>query len=127
MTVRLGVVGAHLRGQPLNGELLDLEAGFVHQTRTAPRYRLFLLPDASPAKPGMVRSENGGSIEIEVWQLGVAAFGTLVASVPPPLVIGNVELASGEWIKGFLCEEAALKDATEITSMGGWRAYLASI
>lgn len=75
----------------------------------------------------MVRSENGGSIEIEVWQLGAAAFGTLVASVPSPLVIGNVELASGEWIKGFLCEEVALKDASEITSLGGWRAYLASI
>ena len=127
MKVRLGVVGAHLRGQPLNGELLDLGAGFVQQTRTAPHYRLFVLPDTSPGKPGMVRSENGGSIEIEVWQLGAAAFGTLVASVPPPLVIGNVELASGEWIKGFLCEEVGLKDAPEITNMGGWRTYLASV
>jgi hypothetical protein len=47
--------------------------------------------------------------------------------VPPPLVIGSVKLASGEWIKGFLCEEIGLKDAPEITSRGGWRAYLASI
>jgi allophanate hydrolase len=123
--VRLGVVGAHLRGQPLNGELLGLRAGFVQQTRTAPHYRLFVLSGTCPSKPGMVRSENGGSIEIEVWQLGMAAFGTLVASVPSPLVIGNVELANGEWIKGFLCEEVALKDASEITSLGGWRAYLA--
>jgi allophanate hydrolase len=126
MKVRLGVVGAHLRGQPRNRELLDLGAIFVQQTRTAPQYRLFVLPDTSPAKPGMIRSGNGASIEIEVWQLGVVAFGTLVASVPSPLVIGNVELASGEWIKGFLCEEVALQDAQEITSMGGWRAYLAS-
>ena len=127
MKVRLGVVGAHLRGQPLNGELLGLRASFVQQTRTAPHYRLFVLPNTSPAKPGMVRSENGGSIEIEVWQLAAAAFGTLVASVPPPLVIGNIELVSGEWIKGFLCEEVALKEAPEITNMGGWRTYLASI
>ena len=127
MKVRLGVVGAHLRGQPLNGELLGLRASFVQQTRTAPHYRLFVLPDTSPAIPGMVRSENGGSIEIEVWQLAAAAFGTLVASVPPPLVIGNIELVSGEWIKGFLCEEVALKEASEITNMGGWRTYLASI
>jgi len=35
-------------------------------------------------------------------------------------------LASGEWIMGFLCEEIGLKDAPEITNMGGWRAYLAS-
>jgi allophanate hydrolase len=127
MNVRLGVVGAHLRGQPLNAELLDFGAIFLEQTRTAPQYRLFVLSDTSPAKPGMIRSGNGGSIEIEVWQLGANAFGTLVASVPPPLVIGNVKLASGEWIKGFLCEEVALENACEITSMGGWRAYLASI
>jgi allophanate hydrolase len=127
MDVRLGVVGAHLRGQPLNAELIALGAIFLHQTRTAPHYRLFVLPDTSPAKPGMIRSESGEGIEIEVWQLGVAAFGRLVALVPPPLVIGNVELASGEWIKGFLCEQVALKDALEITSQGGWRAYLASL
>jgi allophanate hydrolase len=74
----------------------------------------------------MIRSGNGDSIEIEVWQLGATAFGRLVASAPRPLVIGNIELASGEWIKGFLCEEVALEGAREITSMGGWRAYLAS-
>ena len=127
MNVRLGVVGAHLRGQPLNAELLHLGAIFVQQTRTAPQYRLFVLSDTSLAKPGMIRSGNGGSIEIEIWELGTTALGMLVASVPPPLVIGNVKLASGEWIKGFLCEEVALKDAREITSVGGWRAYLASI
>jgi allophanate hydrolase len=107
MNVRLGVVGAHLRGQPLNAELLDLGAIFVQQTRTAPQYRLFVLSDTSLAKPGMIRSGNGGSIEIEIWELGATALGMLVASVPPPLVIGNVKLASGEWIKGFLCEEGS--------------------
>ncbi len=127
MNVRFGVVGAHLRGQPLNRELVDLGATFLKQTSTAPHYRLFVLPDTSPPKPGMIRSGNGGAIELEVWQLEAAAFGTLVACVPPPLVIGNVKLASGEWIKGFLCEEIALKKAHEITSMGGWRAYLASV
>jgi allophanate hydrolase len=64
----------------------------------------------------MIRSGNRRAIEIEVWQLGVAALGTLVASVPPPLAVENVKLASGEWIKGFLCEEVALRDALEITS-----------
>jgi hypothetical protein len=59
MDVRLGVVGAHLRGQPLNPQLLDLGAVFVQQTWTTPQYRLFV--------PGMIRSEDGGSIEIEVW------------------------------------------------------------
>lgn len=120
-------MGAHWRGQPLNAKLLALGAIFVQQTRTAPHYRLFVLADTSPAKPGMIRSGNRRAIEIEVWQLGVVALGTLVASVPPPLAVENVKLASGEWIKGFLCEEVALRDALEITSRGGWRAYLASL
>ena len=91
MDVRLGVVGAHLRGQPLNPQLLDLGAVFVQQTWTAPQYRLFVLPETPPAKPGMIRAEDGGSIEIEVWQLGASALGALIASAPPPLVIGSVQ------------------------------------
>jgi allophanate hydrolase len=127
MRVQLAVVGAHLRGQPLNGQLLDLGATFVEQAQTARSYRLFALPNMSSPKPGMIRSENGASIEVEIWELEAAAFGMFVASVPPPLVIGNVKLANGEWVKGFLCEEIALGGAHEITSMGGWRAYLASL
>jgi allophanate hydrolase len=125
-TVPVAVVGAHLRGQPLNQQLLDLGARFVEQTQTAPHYRLFALANTSPAKPGMIRSEIGASIEIEIWELETVAFGTLVASVPPPLVIGNVRLASGKWVKGFLCEDVGVQGAEEITSFGGWRGYLAS-
>jgi len=127
MKIQLVVVGAHLRGQPLNRQLIELGATFVRQTHTAPNYRLFALANTSPPKPGMIRSENGASIEVEIWELEAAAFGMFVASVPPPLLIGNVRLATGEWIKGFLCEEIALSDAREITSMGGWRAYLTSL
>ena len=50
-----------------------------------------------------------------------------VAGIPSPLLIGNVKLASGEWVKGFLCEEIALGSALEITNFGGWRTYLASL
>ena len=74
----------------------------------------------------MIRSENGASIEIEIWQLRAKEFGMFVAAVPSPLVIGNIRLASGEWVKGFLCEEIALVGASEITDFRGWRAYLAS-
>src|ERR1700754_4429949 len=124
--IQFAVAGAHLRGQPLNRELVELGATFVRQTRTAPVYRLFALATTSPPKPGMLRSENGGAIEIQIWELEAAAFGPLVAFVPPPLLIGNVRLPTGEWVKGFLCEEIALVDAREITPLGGWRAYLTS-
>ncbi len=124
--VKLAVVGAHLRGQPLNGQLLDLGAVFVEQCRTAPVYRLFALPGTTPPKPGMVRSENGAAIEVEVWQLTEAAFGRFVAAIPGPLGIGGVQLESGETVKGFLCEDIATKGAEDISRFGGWRGYLAA-
>lgn len=98
----------------------------MEQTRTAPCYRFFAVPGTIPPKPGLVRSEQGSGIEVEVWSLDAAAFGSFVAAVPPPLVIGTVILESGEAVKGFLCEEIAVRQAEDITAFGGWRNYLAS-
>jgi allophanate hydrolase len=127
MKIELAVVGVHLRGQTLNHQLIDLNAKFVGQTFTAPMYRLFALANTSPPKPGMIRSEFGASIEVEISELNAAEFGMFVAAVPAPLAVGSVKLASGDWVKGFLCEEIALNGAAEITNFGGWRAYLASL
>ena len=69
----------------------------------------------------------GAAIEVEVWTLADDAFGRFVASVPPPLTIGSVELADGRRVPGFLCEPYALATAREITALGGWRAYLAGL
>lgn len=123
--IKLAVVGAHLRGQPLNRQLLELGAVFVEETRTAPKYRLFALPNTSPPKPGLVREDEGVEIEVEVWALSAAAFGRFVAAIPAPLGIGTVELRSGETVKGFLCEGFAVREAEEISRFGGWRGYLA--
>lgn len=90
MDVRLGVVGAHLRVNRSTSSFL-ISGSFVQQTWTPPQYRLFVLPETPPAKPGMIRAEDGGSIEIEVWQLGASALGALIASAPPLLVIGSVQ------------------------------------
>jgi len=38
-----------------------------------------------------------------------------------------VELADGRWVNGFICEGHALEGANDITSHGGWRAYLQSL
>jgi allophanate hydrolase len=125
MMVQLAVVGAHLRGQPLNHQLLELGAVFFEQALTAPIYRLFALANTSPPKPGMIRASKGASIEVEIWELTAEGFGVLVAGVPAPLSIGTVLLSSGGSVKGFLCEEIALAGSEEITSFGGWRAFLA--
>ena len=76
----------------------------------------------------MVRDETQGrAIEVEIWRLPTAQFGSFVAGIPAPLGIGKVELADGRWYSGFICEPYALTSATDITHLGGWRAYIASL
>ena len=125
-TVRLAVVGAHLSGLPLNPQLTERGACLVWTGQTEPAYRLYALPNTAPPKPGLVRvAENGAAIALEVWELSTTAFGSFVAAVPPPLCIGTVTLSTGEAVKGFLCEPAALAGAEDVTHFGGWRAYRA--
>jgi allophanate hydrolase len=122
--LRVAVVGAHLSGEPLNHQLVDLGATLVRSARTAPSYRLFELPGTSPSKPGLLRSaDQGVSIELEVWQISAEGLGRLVSQVPAPLCIGSIELDDGERVHGFLCESHAVLHARDISDFGGWRAF----
>ncbi|MDX6640967.1 MAG: allophanate hydrolase [Solirubrobacteraceae bacterium] len=122
---RLVVVGAHMSGLPLNGELTSRGARLVRRARTAPVYRLFALPGAGVPRPGLVRTIHGGAaVEAEVWELAPAAVGELLEGVPAPLGIGRVTLEDGEDAAGFVCEGYATHGAIDVTSHGGWRAYL---
>ncbi|MFG2950637.1 allophanate hydrolase [Streptomyces adustus] len=121
---RLAVVGAHLSGQPLNPQLLALGARLDRTTTTAPVYRLHALR-TEPPKPGLVHAgEAGAGIETEIWCLPAEGLGHLLTMLPRPMALGSVELADGSRVAGFLCEPGALADAEDITSYGGWRAYL---
>ncbi len=123
--LELAVVGAHLQGMPLHGQLLERGARLASRTRTAPSYRLYALGGTRPAKPGMVRVGEGGvAVEIEVYRMPDQALGSFYALVPPPLCLGSVELEDGRWVKGFLCEPHALAGAQDISAHGGWRAWL---
>jgi allophanate hydrolase len=126
--IALAVVGAHLSGMPLNGELKALGARFLHATATAPDYRLFALAGTTPAKPGLLRvaASAGAAIEVELWALSAAAFGRFVNAILPPLSIGTLRLADGREAKGFLVEAAATEGARDISRFGGWRAYVAA-
>lgn len=126
-TVRVAVVGAHLTGMPLNHQLTSRHAVLVEKTRTASDYRLYALANTTPPKPGLVKSATGAPIEVELWDVPVAAFGAFVAEIPAPLGIGTLALADGRQVKGFICEPRGLEGARDITDFGGWRAYLASL
>ena len=122
------VVGAHLTGMPLNGQLTGAGGWLKRATRTTGDYRLFALPGTVPPKPGLMKSPGlgGAGIEVEVWALTPAAFGAFVAAIPAPLGVGKVDLADGTQATGFVCEAYALDGAPEITALGGWRAYIRS-
>ncbi|MFG5119862.1 allophanate hydrolase [Methylorubrum sp. POS3] len=126
--IHLAVVGAHLSGLPLNGQLLDLGAELVAPARTAADYRLYALPGTRPAKPGLVRDPgyDGPGLAVEIWALAPAAFARFVAAIPAPLGIGRIALDDGREVSGFLCESHAVSGAEEITGYGGWRAYCAA-
>ena len=161
-SIDLLVVGAHLRGQPLNHELLAAGGTLLGPACTAPSYRLYALA-TRPPKPGLVRvagdggaassssstasassstasaspstsassspstsasSVSGASIAGEVWRLPAAGFARFMAGLAAPMAIGRVVLDDGRDVLGFLCEPAAVRGAADITSFGGWRAWL---
>jgi allophanate hydrolase len=124
--IAIAVVGAHLSGMALNGELTALGGRLLEATKTAADYKLYAL-DTIPAKPGMLRVETGtgSSIELELWALPATAFGKFVAAIPPPLSIGTVRLADGRGTKGFIVEPVDIDGARDISSFGGWRAFTA--
>jgi allophanate hydrolase len=125
--IKLAVVGAHLTGQPLNKQLTERHAKLLTNARTAAGYRLFALPGTTPPKPGLIYDGTGaGGIEVEVWELDAAGFGSFVALIPAPLGIGTLKLADGTAVHGFLCEAHATSGAVEITAFGGWRGWLAA-
>ena len=124
----IAVVGAHLSGMALNGELTALGGRLLEAAHTAPDYQLYALA-TTPPKPGMLRVEigKGAAIELEVWALSPAAFGRFVAAIPPPLSIGTVRLSDGRGVKGFLVEAAGVDGARDISAFGGWRAYVKEV
>ncbi len=124
--IEVAVCGAHLTGMPLNHQLTSRGGWLVKATHSAPCYRLYALPGGPPWRPAMVRADRGAAIEVEVWSLPEAEFGSFVAGIPAPLGIGKVELADGSRVSGFICEQGGVQGAEDITAFAGWRAYMAS-
>jgi hypothetical protein len=112
---------------PLHHQLVERQCRLVARTRTAPCYRLYALPGTVPPKPGLARVAQGGAaIEVEVYDMPHAQVGSFLATIASPLGLGTLELDGGAWVKGFICEPAALDGALDITRHGGWRAYRAA-
>lgn len=123
--IRIAVCGAHLSGMPLNGQLTTLGAYLEQATTTAPVYKLYALTGGPPHRPGLVRQQQGAgsAIEVEVWQLPAPRLADFMRQIPSPLGIGSIQLVSGDWVPGFICEPCALDGAEDISALGSWRNY----
>jgi allophanate hydrolase len=127
-TVLLAVAGAQFGGQPLNHDLLRLGGRLAYTARTDPSYRMLQIPGPL-RRPGLTGptgadGANGRGIEVEVWRLPVSGMVRLLTSVSPPLAIGPMDLADGTRVLGFVAASNQASAGPEITSFGGWRAYL---
>jgi gamma-glutamylcyclotransferase (GGCT)/AIG2-like uncharacterized protein YtfP len=120
--VLLAVNGTLMRGLELNPNLLSVGAVFVCESTTEAAYRLWSIRDRHPA---MVRVSQGGvAVAVEVWAVSPAGLASILMKEPPGLSIGKVKLADGSEILGVLGEPVLCEGQKEITSFGGWRAYI---
>lgn len=123
--ITLAVCGLHMRGFPLEKQMLEHGARFWQEVRTAPCYELVKLQTV-PAKPGLLRQAAGGSsVELELWRMPAESLGAFASLIPAPLGLGRVALEDGREVTGFICEGYAAAGAENITAYGGWR-YLTS-
>lgn len=124
-TLDIAVCGAHLSGMPLNHQLTDNNAVLIKATKTEASYKLYALAGGPPLRPGLVKdSDNGKSIEVEVWRMPLTGFGKFMINIPSPLGIGRANLEDGEEVNSFICESYGIVGATDITDFGGWRNYI---
>jgi gamma-glutamylcyclotransferase (GGCT)/AIG2-like uncharacterized protein YtfP len=120
-TTLVAVNGTLMRGLELNGNMTGAGGVFVREDQTDAHYRLWSINDRHP---GMIRvAEGGTSVALEIWELPMASFATLLLSEPAGLAIGKVKLHDGSEVLGVLAEPWRVVGQKEITECGGWRQY----
>lgn len=118
----LAVNGTLMRGLELNANLLEAGGVFVCETFTAPVYRVWSIDDRHPA---MMRVRHGGgAVAVEIWSVPAEGLAVILQKEPPGLAIGKVKLGDGSQVLGVLGEAVLCDGQKEITSFGGWRAYI---
>jgi gamma-glutamylcyclotransferase (GGCT)/AIG2-like uncharacterized protein YtfP len=119
----LFVNGTLMRGLALHVNLTG--ALFLGEASTAPRYRLYSIGDRHP---GMFEVVTGGvAVHGELYQVPDPVWRRVESGEPPGLYRGRVHLADGRDVDGILYpRELAEGQHRDISTFGGWRAYVAS-
>ena len=117
----VAVCGLHMRGYPLENQMIEHGAVFVRLAKTAAKYKMIKL-STLPPKPGLIQiNGTGASIELELWEMPLSEIGSFATRIPSPLGLGKIELEDGTEVLGFVCEAMAAEDAEDISYTGGWR------
>jgi gamma-glutamylcyclotransferase (GGCT)/AIG2-like uncharacterized protein YtfP len=117
------VIGSALRSLGFDQEAVGLT--FVEEARTAPKYRLYSLEERWAA---LVPTEDGGiSVAGELVEVSEERWPEIVASEPPGIVPGPIELDDGREVTAALGDPDYMElAAVEISEFGSFQAYIAS-
>ncbi len=125
--ITIAVVGAHLSGMALNGELQALGGRLLEETThraglqalCARHHAAEARHAARRAGRGIVRSSSSSG------RCRRQSFGKFVAAIPPPLSIGTVRLADGREREGLRRRAGGDRRRARHFAFGGWRAFMA--
>jgi len=126
MPFELFVNGTLMRGLKLHANMRDSQ--LLGEFRTAPYYRVHTINDIHPGMYRLNDDEPGGaSIWGELYMVAESIWAKIEAGEPPNLYRGTIELEDGRKVYGILYpRELAEGHYPDITSFGGWRAYMDS-
>ncbi|CDM70288.1 allophanate hydrolase [Clostridium bornimense] len=122
-SVKLAVCGLHMEDMELESQLIELDAELIGTTKTSKDYKLIKL-NTAPEKPGLIRVKNNGkAIEVQVYRISKSKLGKFLTNITAPLGIGDIELESGEIVKGFICEGYVEKESEDISDYESFKKY----
>ena len=110
--------GTFTSGQPAHGIIAG--ARLIERTRTAPRYRLYLVDGMWPA---LVPADDGVEIECELYEAVEDLLARLVHVEPPGWNRRPLELVDGRAAEAFLADTALVARAEDISRHGSWAAF----
>ncbi|MES1196596.1 MAG: gamma-glutamylcyclotransferase [Steroidobacter sp.] len=115
--------GTLMRGLALHDNIAS--AVFLVEVSTAPCYRVYSIGDVHPGMFRLDKGEQGISVPGELYLVSRPQWDRIEAGEPPNLYRGPVMLNNGREVWGILYpRELAERNGRDISSYGGWRAYM---
>jgi gamma-glutamylcyclotransferase (GGCT)/AIG2-like uncharacterized protein YtfP len=126
MAFELFVNGTLMRGLKLHPNMGDSE--FLGEFHTEPRYRVHTIGDVHPGMYRLEDGEEGGAAIVgELYRVQDDTWQKIEAGEPPHLYRGEITLEDGRKVWGILYPRQLAEGIyPDITSFGGWRAYMNS-